>query len=130
MSRVAVDTNAVVDYLREDRTTPPAIQAAETIVLPLPVIGELYGGAAGSARRAENIAAVERLVARWSILAADVETARIYGELRAATDAAASISVRRRNDLWIAALCIQHVLPLVSNDQAFKALPGLTVLAW
>lgn len=130
MNRIAVDTNAVVDYLREDRTTPAVLLTADTIILPLPVLGELYGGAAGSARRAENIAAVDRFVERWTVLAADVETARIYGELRAAGDPGGAISVRRRNDLWIAALCIQHVLPLVSNDQAFHAVSGLTVLTW
>lgn len=130
MNRVAVDTNAVVDYLREDRQTPPAILGVDTIVLPLPVVGELYGGAAGSARRAENLAAVERLIERWTVITPDIETAKIYGELRAASDPTGTISVRRRNDLWIAALCIQHVLPLVSNDQAFTAIPNLTLLPW
>lgn len=34
------------------------------------------------------------------------------------------------NDLWIAAACIQHSLPLLSRDAHFKLVPGLTVQDW
>jgi len=48
MNRFAVDTSAAVDYLRPNRTSPPALLNAEEVFLPLPVIGELYAGAFNS----------------------------------------------------------------------------------
>jgi predicted nucleic acid-binding protein len=34
------------------------------------------------------------------------------------------------NDLWIAALCLQHDLPLLTNDHGFDHIAGLTVIHW
>jgi tRNA(fMet)-specific endonuclease VapC len=34
------------------------------------------------------------------------------------------------NDLWIAALCRQHDLPLLSRDRHFDRVPGLRRIAW
>src|SRR5689334_12551629 len=51
----AVDTNAVVDYLRESRPVPPALLVASEILLPLTVLGELFAGAFASERSAENL---------------------------------------------------------------------------
>ena len=62
----AVDTNAVVDYLRADRSAPPALLTASEVLLPLTVLGELFAGAFASARVSEN-----------------AETATIYGCIRA-----------------------------------------------
>jgi hypothetical protein len=38
--RIAIDTSAAVDFLRPDRPNPP-FKDTDTIVLPLPVVGEL-----------------------------------------------------------------------------------------
>jgi tRNA(fMet)-specific endonuclease VapC len=34
------------------------------------------------------------------------------------------------NDVWIAALCRQHRLPLLSRDRHFDGVPGIRRLAW
>ena len=34
------------------------------------------------------------------------------------------------NDAWIAALAIQHTLPILSRDTHFDALPGLRRVSW
>jgi tRNA(fMet)-specific endonuclease VapC len=34
------------------------------------------------------------------------------------------------NDVWIAALCRQHSLPIVSRNRHFDAVPGLRRLHW
>lgn len=34
------------------------------------------------------------------------------------------------HDLWIAALCLQHRLPLLSNDRDFDDIEGLQVVHW
>jgi predicted nucleic acid-binding protein len=34
------------------------------------------------------------------------------------------------NDIWIAALCLEQDVPLLSNDGHFKNIPGLEVVGW
>ena len=34
------------------------------------------------------------------------------------------------NDMWIAALCIQHDVPLLTSDHGFDIITGLTVIHW
>jgi len=128
--RLAADSNAVIDWIREGGTAASALRDYATILLPLPVLGELFTGAYSSERKADNIAAVERVVAQWTVLAPDAETAREYGRLRARLREMPRISQSRMNDLWIAALCLQHSVPLLTNDRGFATVPGLTVVHW
>src|SRR4051794_11481696 len=114
MTRLAVDTSAAVDYIRPDRTAPPPLVLAETVFLPLPVVGELFAGAYISTKRDENLQAIDDVMSKSTVLLPITETARIYGQLRARE--AASLSLGKLNDLWIAALCIQHDLSLLTND--------------
>jgi predicted nucleic acid-binding protein len=57
-----------------------------------------------------------------------VRCARIYGRLRGGSSEAISLS--KRNDLWIAAVCIDHEVPLMSNDRGFKQITDLAVIHW
>ena len=131
MIDLAIDTNATVDYIREDRRSPPQIDAARRVFVPLTVIGELFFGASRSDRPVANFSIIETtLDERWNALLSDVQTARIYGEIRAATfQKTNNLGTSRVNDLWIAALCIQHQLPL-TNDGGFDRIQGLTVIHW
>jgi hypothetical protein len=45
----AVDTHAVIDWLREDRPPPPLLDPVD-VFLPLPVLGELFAGVFSSHR--------------------------------------------------------------------------------
>lgn len=126
--RLALDTNAVVDLIRPNRPNPPLLPVAQNNVLPLPVAGELYAGAFTSERRDENIATVERLLRDWTIITASLQTARIYGRLRG--DIRFPTSPSRLNDLWIAAVCLEHGLPLLTNDRGLDLIPGLVTIHW
>lgn len=126
--RVAVDSNVVIDWLRDEHGESRLRESTQTILLPLPVVGELFTGAYSSRQKSANVDAVERTIARWSILIPDVETARVYGRIRAALRTPSSVSVARMNDLWIAALCVQNDVPLITDDRGFDAIPGLVVI--
>lgn len=129
--RLAVDTNAVVDYLRESRPAPPELLTAREVLLPLTVLGELFAGAFASERVSENLDTIERLAAMWPLLVPDAETARIYGRIRANGHRRRSTWTEpARNDFWIAALCVQHNLPLLTNDKTFDEIEGLDVVHW
>ncbi|HEU4887463.1 MAG TPA: PIN domain-containing protein [Thermoanaerobaculia bacterium] len=128
--RLAADSNAVIDWIREGGAAAAALREYATILLPLPVLGELFTGAYSSERKTDNIAAIERVISGWTILSPDAETAREYGRVRARLREMPKINQTRLNDLWIAALCIQHSVPLLTNDRGFDVIAGLTVIRW
>ena len=127
INRLAVDANAAIDFIRPDRKTPPQLRDAQQVWLPLSALGELFAGAEQSNRAAENLAKVEDLTVRWTVFAPDIETARVYGRLRRAERLAGAARI---NDLWIAALCIQHDIPLLTSDPGFDVLKPLRVIHW
>ena len=129
--RLAVDTSAIIDYIRVDRDYPPQLDTAAEIFVPLTVIGELYYGASRSTRPDHQRQIVEYILHRWKLLLPDVDTARVYGDVRAASFGGnASLRASKVNDLWIAAICIQHDLPLLTNDGGYDQISRLRVLHW
>lgn len=129
IERLAVDSNAVIEWLRSGSAELAPLRTARSIALPLPVVGELYTGAYASRQHEENRVNVEAFVAQHEILLPDMETARIYGELRARLRLQQS-RASKMNDVWIAALAIQHDLPLLTNDRGFAVFPSLRTLHW
>jgi tRNA(fMet)-specific endonuclease VapC len=131
IEQLAVDANAVIDYMRLEREYSAELDNAKTVFVPLTVIGELFYGASCSDRPVHHRAIIETVIKRWPPLIPDLETSRIYGDIRAAASRkATTLTASKVNDLWIAALCIQHKLPLLSNDGGFDSIPGLTVIHW
>jgi tRNA(fMet)-specific endonuclease VapC len=131
ITRFAVDTSAVVDLMRVDRSTPPQLLQDEVkVFLPLPALGELYVGALSSIRRDFNMNLLRRVALRWPLLEPHEPTAQIYAQLRVQSRNISTLSASKLNDLWIAALCIQHDLPLLTNDHGFDAIAGLQVIHW
>ncbi len=131
IERLVADTNAVVDYIRLEREYPRQLDESREIRLPLTVIGELFYGASRSERPEHHRENIARIVKRWPPLIPDIETARIYGDIRAAASRTpVSLKASKINDFWIAALCIQHNLPLLTNDGGFDNIAGLTVIHW
>jgi tRNA(fMet)-specific endonuclease VapC len=121
-SSVALDTSAAIAVLSGQASTLLS-RSFERFFLPAPVVGELRYGALSSRRVAENLASVERLVARCHVLDITAATAVVYADLR--------LSLREKgkpipeNDLWIAALCVEHQVPLVAIDGHFDAIREL-----
>ena len=87
------------------------------------MIGELRYGALNSRRASDNLADVERLVSRCRVLDVTASTAAMYAELRH------GLKPRGKpipeNDLWIAALCVEHRVPLATLDVHFDVVEGL-----
>ena len=119
---VALDTSVAIAVLAGQASTLLS-QSLKEFLLPVPVIGELRYGALNSRRSAENLAQVERLVGRCRVLDMTAATAAVYARLR--------LGLKEKgkpipeNDLWIAALCVEHQVPLVTLDGHFDAVDGL-----
>lgn len=128
--RLAFDSNAAIALLRPERPTPPPFTEAASLILPLFVLAELELGVSRQSAKATDPLA--QLVASCTLLAPDRETIPFYvalrNELLRGRTLPASDEAREglHHDIWIAALCIQHQVPLLSNDRDMDAMSGLT----
>lgn len=81
------------------------------------------------AERNRRAAALARLE-RKPCLIIDKSTGSLFGQLAAQVDSKGRASTHRVQDLWIAALAIQHGCSLLtSNLSDFEDIPGLALLA-
>ena len=122
---VALDTNRYVDFCRGAPEAVDVIQKARSICLPFVTLGELRAGFLCGRKSRENERALTRFLnsLRVSILYADEQTTHHYAALfRQLRIQGTPIPT---NDLWIAALVMQHGLMLFARDQHFDALPQI-----
>jgi len=123
--RIALDTNRYVDFCRGEPVAVSVLQKAHQIFVPFIVLGELRSGFLCGNRNRHNEKVLTRFLdsSRVEVLHADDQTthhyARLFQELR---EQGKPIPT---NDLWIAALVIQHDLCLFARDQHFDQLPQL-----
>lgn len=131
-SSYALDTNIVIALMNNDTDVARHLTSASTFVIPSVVIGELYFGAHKSTRVAQNSTRLERFLvgdgARDAIRDIDIDTARLYGQIR--DDLRAIGRPIPENDIWIAAIARQHGPTLVTRDQHFAHVAGLALAAW
>ncbi len=126
--RLAVDTNRYTDFCRGDSQVVERLESAETIYLPFVVVGELKAGFAVGQRGPENERVFREFLLRpgVEILFADDPTtihyAAVYRQLRAQGTPIPT------NDMWIAALVLQHGLVLFHRDRHFRQLPQLATI--
>lgn len=126
--RLLLDTNIVIALFARDGSIQTRLQqAAETFVSTI-ALGELCYGARKSAQVDANLARIDEFASRSAVLDCDTETAREYGRVK--NELWAKGRPIPENDLWIAATAIQHQLTLVSRDEHFAEIDGLSVEKW
>ncbi len=124
---VLLDTTIAIGAFRRDSAILARVRTFQMIV-SITVIGELYFGARRSGRFSEKAAKIADLVAQSRIVRCDLDTGAEYGRLKYALEL---VGARiPENDLWIAAVELQHGLPLATRDAHFERVPGLTVERW
>jgi predicted nucleic acid-binding protein len=126
--KLALDTNAYRALSEGDPRLAEDIRRAETVGLPIVVLGELWFGFMNGSKLRQNTETLERILAtsRVQILQLDEHTARMFGEI-ATLLRRAGIAIQQ-NDIWIAALCKQHGFALATRDQGFQHVLGLDVI--
>jgi tRNA(fMet)-specific endonuclease VapC len=136
LEKLVIDSSAAIDYFDPRLPGPQAMEDASSLFLPLPVLGELEFGVlnASPGRRPDAAQKLDDLVDRCRLLLPDRGTATFYARIRVNVRFPPNMSRRREihllNDLWIAALCVQHKLPLLSNDRDFDGIEGPEVIHW
>ena len=59
----------------------------------------------------------------------DKDTAEIFGRLASSLDQEGKPSTHRTNDIWIAALALQHNMKVMTRNRTdFEDIPGLDVI--
>lgn len=123
--RIAIDTNRYVDSAKGLPDAVDRVRRADEILVPFVVVGELRAGFAAGVRSLQNEAALVRFLdsRRVDLVFADEETTHHYARL--------FYQLRRQgtpiptNDLWIAALVVQHQVHLYARDTHFDHLPQI-----
>ena len=126
--RVALDTNRYRDLCDGSPVTVAALEEAERVFVPFVVLAERRAGFAVGTRGRENERALRRFLSKSGVdvLFAGDATMRAYAELyRQLRSQGTPIPT---NDLWIAALVVEHDLVLATRDPHFRHLPQITVV--
>jgi tRNA(fMet)-specific endonuclease VapC len=126
--KFVLDSNVVIALFDREVSVLEQISAAERTIIPIPVIGELYYGAFKSQRSRSNIEKIDALALSHTIAGVNFDTAQLYGEIK-------SLLHRRgmpipNNDIWIAAVALQHGAAVATRDAHFNVIDNLTVARW
>ena len=123
--RIAVDTNRYVDLCRGVPGTVALLEEADEVVFPFVVIGELRAGFANGRRQVDNERVLRRILLKdgVQVVYADDQTTHHYAAVfRQLRTQGTPIPT---NDMWIAALVLQHNLALHARDTHFDHLPQI-----
>ena len=123
-----LDTNALSAAADDDPGAVAVLSRAEQMVLPVIVLGEYRHGIAQSRNRASYENWLAGLLHDCMVLDIQEPTTHHYAEI--------TLELKRKgkpiptNDIWIAALCRQHSLPLLSRDRHFDLVSGTKRIGW
>jgi tRNA(fMet)-specific endonuclease VapC len=120
-----LDTSAYSRFRSGDSRVHDLIADADVVIVPAPVLGELYGAFEAGGRARDNRVALADFLDEPFVSTSDVsetvarQYGRVYGALR---KAGTPVPV---NDMWIAACAIDQGACLLTFDAAFERVPGL-----
>ena len=123
-----LDTNALSAFVDGAPEVGAILGLQHRAAIPLIVLGEFRYGIMGSRHRKTYEEWLEIHIRDFDLLAISAETTLPYAALRA--------TLKRlgrpipANDAWIAALAMQHGLPILSRDENFDALPEVRRIGW
>ncbi len=128
IKRVLIDTNIYSELLRGNQFVADLLKKPEIIAFSVISIAELLTGFKNSAREKENLEELDRFLYSPRVLVYDIDIetsefyAKIYDELKRSGDPIPT------NDLWIAALALQHGTKLFTLDKHFRKVQGLFLI--
>ena len=123
-----LDTNALSAFVDGDAGVGAILRGESRAAIPVIVLGEFRYGIATSRYRAAYETWLARHLPGFEILSVTGDTAVVYAAVRVALEQAGQPIPA--NDAWIAALALEHRLPVLSRDQHFDAVRGLRRKDW
>jgi tRNA(fMet)-specific endonuclease VapC len=123
-----LDTNALSAAAEREPAALELVARAERVAVPVIVLGEYRLGIAQSRHYTAYKNWLQDWITAVTVLDIEEETTQHY--------AAIGMELKKKgrpipaNDLWIAALCRQHSLPIVSRDRHFDFVAGIQRIDW
>jgi tRNA(fMet)-specific endonuclease VapC len=127
--RILIDSNRFIDFCAGEMKVVDAFEQAALVVVPFLVLAEIRVGAHSIKRGDAQVRILGELLQQPGVRvvhSSDSTThhyAALYERLRKAGTPIPT------NDLWIAALAIEHELVLYSRDAHFDLIPSIPRLA-
>jgi tRNA(fMet)-specific endonuclease VapC len=125
---VILDTNGVSALAEGESALESILRKANRVAIPVIVLGEYRYGISRSREQKRYEEWLTEYLPKFLILDIDERTTVPYAAIRSELKRAGTPIPS--NDVWIAALCRQHSLPLLTRDRHFDAVPGIRRIAW
>jgi tRNA(fMet)-specific endonuclease VapC len=123
-----LDTNGLSALAEGELRLEPILRKATQIAVPVIVLGEYRYGIQQSRERQRYERWLVEYLQKFRVLDMDDQTTISYADVRGELKRAGTPIPS--NDVWIAALCRQHSLPVLSRDRHFDLVPGLRRIDW
>lgn len=123
-----LDTNALSAFIDGDAGVGAILRSQQRVAIPAIVLGEFRYGIAGSRQQKVYEDWLDGYLAGFDLLPVVEATALAYAGLRVALKKLGKPIPA--NDAWIAALSIQHRLPVLTRDEHFDSLPEVSRIGW
>lgn len=122
-NKCLLDSNVIVDLMSNDTAISYALNKVDLVYVPVIVKGELEYGALYSANPDKHLSKFSSFLVDCTLLPIDGDTAKVYANIK--------VLLRKKgkpipdNDIWIAAIAIQHNIPLYTRDSHFNEIEGI-----
>ena len=123
-----LDTNALSAFVDGEPAVGARLSVETRAAIPVIVLGELRYGIARSRHRRAYERWLDTHLPEFDILSVTEATTLTYAGLRSGLKKLGRPIPA--NDAWIAALALQHRLPILSRDEHFDAVAGLRRETW
>ncbi|MEQ1806720.1 MAG: PIN domain-containing protein [Burkholderiaceae bacterium] len=123
-----LDTNALSAFVDGEPRVGAVLLAQHRAAIPVIVLGEFRYGIAASRHRKTYQAWLETHLRHFDLLPITADTTLPYANLRITLKALGKPIPA--NDAWIAALALQHDMPILSRDEHFDGLPDVRRVSW
>jgi tRNA(fMet)-specific endonuclease VapC len=127
--RLLIDSNRLIDFCAGAEEVIRVLESAALLYIPFVVLAEIRAGALVTKRGQNQVRVLQTLLNQpgvHSLHSSDSTThhySSIYTQLKKAGTPIPT------NDIWIAALAIEHDLILYSRDAHFDQIPSLAQLS-
>jgi tRNA(fMet)-specific endonuclease VapC len=128
IKRVLIDTNIYIEFLRGNEDFINIFNTADIIAFSVISVGELLAGFKAAKDEQKYLKELDEFLDSPRLLLYEINTetsefyAKIFNELKVTGNPIPA------NDIWIAALALQHGIKLLTMDNHFKKVPGLFLI--
>ena len=123
-----LDTSILIALFSGDTSVQVHLENADEVFISSTVLGELYFGARKSHHIKKNLAHIDEFASNITVLSCDSNTARKYGLIK--NNLFEKGKPIPENDIWIAAVALQHDLIIATRDDHFSKVGKLKCEAW